>query len=73
MNKKPHPAYEDGWHDAMRAKSRILPTTRHFEIETPPTKKAETPFCRDPFAWVALVVITVFQIVLAVTVYNQKN
>ena len=73
MNKTPHPAYEDGWNDAMRAKARVLPTTASFTITVPPLPtKAETPFFRDPFAWVMLGVITVFQIVLAVTIYNHK-
>jgi hypothetical protein len=65
--KTPHPAYEDGWNDAMRLRDKQAPAPQPSEF------KAPTCGSFDPFAWVMAVAIIGFQLLLALTIYNHKS
>ncbi len=65
--KTPHPAYEDGWNDAMRLRDKQAPAPQPSEFKAP----LRAPF--DPLAWVMAVATTGFQLVLALTIYNHKS
>lgn len=66
--KIPHPAYEDGWNDAMRLRDKQAPAA------PPPSEfKAPARALFDPLAWVMALAIIGFQLVLALTIYNHKS